>query len=54
MYVSRLKRWYSVNKISNRRNRQSTHIAEEGTQFELFSICSQSRNAEIPERSWIV
>ena len=33
MHVSRLKRWYSVNKISNRSNRQSIHIAEEGTQF---------------------
>ena len=33
MHVSRLKRCYSVNKISNRSNRQSIHITEEGTQF---------------------
>ena len=30
MNVSRLKTWHSVNKISNR---QSIHIAEEGTQI---------------------
>ena len=51
MYVSRLKRQYSVKKISNRCNRQSIHIAGEGTQFYM---CSQSRNAESPEHSWMV
>ena len=33
MHVSRLKGWYSVNKISSRSNRQSIHITEEDTQF---------------------
>ena len=31
-----------MNKISNKSNRQSIHVAEEGAQFYLFSMCNQT------------